>query len=245
MNVLELIFEFKYVQWRERRAGLVNPTNTREIWHQRWAREPQQARSALRWTAQLDAAQAILEEEGLDAVTVARVAKRAGVSVGATYHYFQDKQALIYAVVERFSREAAERARSSLDPARWEGASLMEILEAYLRHVIKVGRKFRGTHLAHKRLAMEDRHIAEHLATEHRAIHEPILKLLEARAEEVESLEPNRSIAVVMEVLWATIDQRLSNHAAGTSSRVARLSDERLIGELLEVAGAYLGVESE
>ncbi len=224
---------------------MADPTNTREIWQQRWAREPQQARSALRWTAQLDAAQALLEEEGLDAVTVARVAKRAGVSVGATYHYFQDKQALIYAVVDRFTREAAERARSALDPARWEGASLMEILEAYLRHAIKVGRRFRGTHLAHKRLAMEDRHVAEHLASEHRAIHEPILKLLETRAEEVGAAEPIRSIAVALEVLWASVDQRLSNHAPGTSSRVARLSDERFIGELLEVARAYLGVESK
>ena len=47
------------------------------------------------------AAQEILEDEGLAALSLRAVARRAGVSPAAPYHHFPDKQALLDAVAER------------------------------------------------------------------------------------------------------------------------------------------------
>jgi AcrR family transcriptional regulator len=51
--------------------------------------------------ALIAAAQRILEDEGLAALSLRAVARRAGVSPAAPYHHFPDKQALLDAVAER------------------------------------------------------------------------------------------------------------------------------------------------
>jgi AcrR family transcriptional regulator len=51
--------------------------------------------------ALIEAAQRILEAEGLAALSLRAVARRAGVSPAAPYHHFPDKQALLDAVAER------------------------------------------------------------------------------------------------------------------------------------------------
>ena len=48
----------------------------------------------------LDATETILEKDGIDGLTITKVAKEAGCSVGSLYHHFQDKQTIIYAVLE-------------------------------------------------------------------------------------------------------------------------------------------------
>ena len=63
---------------------------------------PQQARSRATLARLLDAAEAVLAREGLEAATVPAIAERAGASVGAVYRRFPDKDALLRAVCERF-----------------------------------------------------------------------------------------------------------------------------------------------
>jgi len=52
--------------------------------------------------ALLNAAEALLDEKGVDAATVPAIAERAHVSVGTLYRHFPDKDALLRAVYERF-----------------------------------------------------------------------------------------------------------------------------------------------
>lgn len=52
-------------------------------------------------TALIDAATAVIEEQGPKALTIRAVANLAGVSHGAPYRHFSDKDALLLAVVER------------------------------------------------------------------------------------------------------------------------------------------------
>jgi AcrR family transcriptional regulator len=78
---------------------MVNKTNLR-----RTAKAPQREapyhHGGLR-DALMAAAQEILEEEGLAALSLRAVVRRAGVSPAAPYHHFPDKQALLDAVAER------------------------------------------------------------------------------------------------------------------------------------------------
>jgi AcrR family transcriptional regulator len=59
-------------------------------------KEPQQARSAELVAAILDAAVQVLEAEGAERFTTARVAEKAGVSVGSLYQYFPNKAAILF-----------------------------------------------------------------------------------------------------------------------------------------------------
>ena len=64
-------------------------------------KRPQQARSRVLYDALVEATQRLLAAEGVDAVTTARVAELAGVSIGSLYQYFPSREALIAAVIDR------------------------------------------------------------------------------------------------------------------------------------------------
>lgn len=65
-------------------------------------RQPQQARSRERVEQILDAADAVFVEMGFAAATTNHVAARAGVSIGALYRFFPDKDALLVALAARY-----------------------------------------------------------------------------------------------------------------------------------------------
>jgi AcrR family transcriptional regulator len=71
-------------------------------------RAPVQARSRDRVARFLDAADALLAQEGAAALNTVRVAEAAGASIGTLYHWFPDKEAIIEALALRYWDELAE-----------------------------------------------------------------------------------------------------------------------------------------
>ncbi len=59
-------------------------------------KEPKQARSTELVSAILEAAIQVLAKEGASRFTTARVAEKAGVSVGSVYQYFPNKAAILF-----------------------------------------------------------------------------------------------------------------------------------------------------
>lgn len=59
-------------------------------------KRPKQARSSELVSAILQAATQVLEQEGATRFTTARVAERAGVSIGSLYQYFPNKAAILF-----------------------------------------------------------------------------------------------------------------------------------------------------
>ncbi|MCX4878942.1 MULTISPECIES: TetR/AcrR family transcriptional regulator [unclassified Streptomyces] len=83
-------------------------------------RTPQQARSRARLARVLEAAERVLIDDGVQALTTTRVASEAKVSVGSLYQYLPDRDAIIDALaagyfakleaaMERFAEAAAEQ----------------------------------------------------------------------------------------------------------------------------------------
>jgi AcrR family transcriptional regulator len=107
-------------------------------------RPPQQTRSQETLDRILDAAERVLEEKSFTEATLAEIMERAGVTVGAFYRRFPDKDALLHLLDERFFKEMKERADELLDPNHWRGASISEILTEFARTAVEVYAAKRG-----------------------------------------------------------------------------------------------------
>jgi AcrR family transcriptional regulator len=67
--------------------------------------------------ALIDAAVELIGKHGAQALTLREVARRAGVTHGAPYRHFSDREALIAAVAEEGFRELATLMRQRMEPA--------------------------------------------------------------------------------------------------------------------------------
>lgn len=96
--------------------------------HLKARKKPRQARSASTIDAIFEATIQVLIKEGTHRLTTTRVAGRAGVSVGTMYQYFPHKQALLYALNERYLDQLAERMERAC--LAQHGASTKAMVEA-------------------------------------------------------------------------------------------------------------------
>lgn len=77
-------------------------------------KKPQQARSNELVAAVLEAAIQVLAAEGAPRFTMARVAERAGVSVGSLYQYFPNKASILFRLQSDEWRQTSELLRTTL-----------------------------------------------------------------------------------------------------------------------------------
>jgi AcrR family transcriptional regulator len=80
-------------------------------------KQPQQARSSELVAAILEAAVQVLAKQGAQRFTTARVAEKAGVSVGSLYQYFPNKAAILFRLQSDEWRQTSELLRSILEDA--------------------------------------------------------------------------------------------------------------------------------
>ncbi len=80
-------------------------------------KQPQQARSTELVAAILQAAVQVLAQEGVTRFTTARVAERAGVSVGSVYQYFPNKAAILFRLQSEEWAQTTQMLRSILEDA--------------------------------------------------------------------------------------------------------------------------------
>ena len=81
----------------------------------RLRKTPRQARSRSTVDAILEAAERVLRTEGYGAASTNRVARVAGFSVGSLYQYFDDKRAVVGALIDQALRSEAGRIAQALD----------------------------------------------------------------------------------------------------------------------------------
>src|SRR6202035_1641243 len=80
-------------------------------------KRPKQARSTELVSTILEAAAQVLAKEGAPRFTTARVAERAGVSVGSIYQYFPNKAAILFRLQSDEWRRTFELLRGILENA--------------------------------------------------------------------------------------------------------------------------------
>jgi AcrR family transcriptional regulator len=97
-------------------------------------KQPQQARSAGLVAAILEAAVQVLAKEGASRFTTARVAEKAGVSIGSLYQYFPNKTAILFRLQSDEWRQTSQLLRDILgDAERPPLARLRSLIHAFIR----------------------------------------------------------------------------------------------------------------
>jgi len=97
-------------------------------------KRPKQVRSTELVSAILEAAAQVLAEEGAPRFTTARVAERAGVSVGSLYQYFPNKAAIHFRLQSDEWRRTSDLLRVTLEDAeRPPFERLSAVVHAFIR----------------------------------------------------------------------------------------------------------------
>ncbi|TAI65131.1 TetR family transcriptional regulator [Bradyrhizobium sp. Leo170] len=97
-------------------------------------KQPKQARSAELVAAILDAAVQVLAKEGAQRFTTARVAEKAGVSIGSLYQYFPNKAAILFRLQSDEWRQTSDLLRGILeDNQRPPLERLRTLVHAFVR----------------------------------------------------------------------------------------------------------------
>lgn len=205
-----------------------------------WVRPGQQTRSHRTQEALLDAAEELFASQGVDATSVADVAERAGASIGAVYHHFRDKKALLYALYDRLAESFEATSREAVDPGRWEGASVADIVEGYLSFTLTTERERPGFKRVGLEASRNDEALREHFDKLRVEFHKGLSALILARADEIDHPTPKVAVAFVVDQLTAMLHARIEGVPTGT--QLGRRSDKVFVKEALRSTCAYLGV---
>lgn len=208
-----------------------------------WVRKGQQTRSQKTQQALLDAAEALFAANGIEATSVNDIARHADSSIGALYHHFRDKKALLYALYDRYSAELDATTQEAIDPARWEGAGIADVLRGYLTFALETERRRPGVRQVGAEAARDDPELRAHFNKLRSRMHDGLTRLLAARRDEIGHPDPELAISFALEQLFAMIRYRRDrrNHPGP----LARRSDKVFIEEAVTSAAAYLQLRPE
>jgi AcrR family transcriptional regulator len=199
---------------------------------------PKQARSEETLYRLLDAAETLIEEKGLGDASIPEIVRRAGSSVGGFYARFQDKDALLRALEERFFEQVSARLEALADERRWADARLPEIVDACAAELVAVAGRHRNLIAAFLIRSAHDPAVREGGLRFRRRVAERITRLLVARGDEIAHPEPALAIDLGVQFAFGLMLQRAVTgeiRAAGRS-----LTDGELRREIARNFLAYL-----
>ncbi len=201
-----------------------------------WVKPPQQARSQKTFERILDAAEELIASEGLQALTVAEVVKRASSSVGAFYSRFPDKDALVRTLHDRSCEEALATADLALDPGRWKSIPLSDALSQIVGFVVALFHERRGLILAFSHAVATDIKYAERRAEMSRELSLRLYRFLDTRRKEVRHPNLKTASSFGVGLLMGTLEQetivqRIHDRPA-PSPEVARELARAMLGYL-------------
>lgn len=205
-----------------------------------WVKPPRQSRSQETLERLLDAAEEVLAEKGFEQATVAEIAARAKSSVGAFYSRFQDKDALLRCLHDRFCEQALATADLALDPARWEACTISEIFSEVIPFLVHIYDERRWLLRAFMVRSSLDESFLEAGARLHRHVSIRLRELLLARRLEIAHSDPELAVDLGLRLVMNLLDMNtLFGHVRASEFP---LDASALAAELQRAYSQYLGV---
>lgn len=156
---------------------------------------PKQSRSRATLRRLSVATLEILEERGMEGLTVGSIVERAGVSVGSFYARFAGKEELIRYVRAQIWSEARRKWDAALRTQVWEGLPTSAVVEGVVGLLL---RTFRADHLQRRVLGREvgaDPETAAQLMAFHDHLLTTVTPLLLSHKEDLTHPDPEEAIA--------------------------------------------------
>ena len=157
-------------------------------------RPPQQSRSQETLDRILDAAEQVLAEKAFGEATLAEIMERAGVTVGAFYRRYPDKNALLRHLDERFFDEMGARGDELFAPEKWGGATARKIIEEFALQAVETYSLRRGLLRSLFLRARTDTVLQQSALQVNKQFIEKLRALLMPRRAEMSHPDPERAI---------------------------------------------------
>lgn len=200
-------------------------------------RPPKQRRSRESYERVLEAAHALLEENGFDGFTVQDVARRSAVSVGAIYERFGNKETLLRDVHARLMESMSQDEETGARPAVTAEAATAAIA-ASVAGVARVMSENRKALRAFMHLGAVDGVISARGSAASIDLCRRFKRSLMPYAAEFRHPHPEVALDVAFRITYSTLARQVMYGPVFESDR--RLSWKRLVDELSVACAAYL-----
>lgn len=200
-------------------------------------RPPKQRRSRESYERVLEAAHTLLEENGFDGFTIQEVAARSGVSVGAIYERFGNKETLLRAVHARLMESMSE-ANAAAETATEIFQDAADAIAASVAGMARVMNDNRKALRVFMHLGAADEVISARGSEASIALSREFKRSLKAYADEFRHPQPDVALDVAFRIAYCTLARQVTYGPVFESDQ--RLSWKRLVDELIGACAAYL-----
>ncbi len=206
---------------------------------------PKQQRS--RQTAERITAAALelLERKSFAELSVAEIARRAGVSVGGFYARFPSKEALLQYFDATIVEGILSRAGRELDSERLAGRSARAVVRTYIGLGVTAFRRHRSVlqQVALRSRTSQDQAFKQRIREANAFLHGRFRALLEERRSEIRHPDPELAIDIGLTFVSATMREYVLFATFRPDFRSVK--DGRLVRELTDAFCAYLRIAGE
>ncbi len=202
---------------------------------------PKQARSERTLFRLLDAAEALIVEQGLAGLSIPEVVRRAESSVGGFYARFRDKNELLRALEERFFLEVQSRLDAIADQRRWADAPIRDIVAAAVEELVTVTEARRALIKAFMFRATQDVQVRDDAVRFRNRAAERIAALLVATSPGFRHPEPVLAIELGVQAAFALMNTHVLLDGTAAAGRMLSIDD--LKREIARMFIAYVGID--
>ena len=209
---------------------------------------PQQARSRESMRKLLKAAAEVLGQHGVEGTTIPRIAQHAGLTPGAIYRRFPDKDALLETVIIGILERQDERLRMMLTPAMARQIPLAVFAEQLINSMLVSYRANAGLFRALRQFAQGRDHTSFYKKVNRLEMrtYQYVVELFLVHRKEVKHPDPQMAVSFALMVLTSTlIELILVDHDLKNWQVVIPKDDQSLKRELLRSFLSYLGIEQK
>lgn len=201
---------------------------------------PQQQRSREKFDAMVKAAEKLFAEQGIPETSVQQIVETAGVSVGAFYQRFENKDALIHTIFNLIEDEI-EQLGHVVEPG--SGQTLEKTVRTFAAASIQFYTQRRGVFLALLLAVQKNPRIREYVSNLRNNMAAIYTEALTAHKAEIGAKRFKKATAMSLRILHAYLDQIIiwADYPAAEAVLGYKISDR----ELVKVLMSYLTQNSE
>ena len=205
-----------------------------------------QERSRLTQLKLLKAATEVLNQHGVEGATIPRIAAKAGLSTGAVYRRFPDKDALLREVCLRAMKSNGSYADERFRPEAWTGKPLTEIVSLVVEKTLEGHTKHRGILRAMVYFTMEhpDASFVREMEELEGKTFQAITTLILTRKKEIRHPDPESAVPFALFMLGITAQgTAVLPRDPKKAFQIFPQLEARLAPELTRMLFRYLGLE--